>query len=64
MRNTIERSGSLRVPSRREMLGALGVRLLAPRIARAATFGLVFLSAVQTGQGRCLIGRWTNKCGN
>ena len=64
MRNTIERSGSLWVPSRREMLGALGVGLLAPRIARAATFGLVFLSAVQAGQGRCLIGRWTNKCGN
>jgi hypothetical protein len=64
MRNTIERSGSLRVPSRREMPDALGVGLLAPRIARAATFGLVFLSAVQAGQGRCLIGRWTNKCGN
>ena len=41
MRNTIERSGSLWVPSRREMLGALGVGLLAPRIARAATFSLI-----------------------
>ena len=64
MRETLERSGSLWVPSRREMLGALGVGQLAPRIARSATFGLVFLSAVQTGQGRCLIGRGTNKCGN
>lgn len=41
MQKTLERSGSLWVPSRREMLGALGVGLLASRIARAATFSLV-----------------------
>jgi hypothetical protein len=41
MRKTCERSGSLWVPSRREMLGALGVGLLAPRPARAATFSLI-----------------------
>src|ERR1035438_7482079 len=41
MRETLERSGSSWHPSRREMLGALGVGLLAPRIARAATFALV-----------------------
>ena len=45
MRETLERSGSWH-PSRREMLGALGVGLLAPRIARAATFSL--LSSVVT----------------
>jgi|NGEPerStandDraft_6_1074524.scaffolds.fasta_scaffold120595_1 hypothetical protein len=38
MRRPFKRSGSLWVPSRREMLGALGVGLLAPRNARAATF--------------------------
>ncbi len=41
MRRTLERSGSLWVPSRREMLGALGIGLLAPRMASAATFALV-----------------------
>ena len=53
MRATLERSGSLWVPSRREMLGALGVGLLAPRIARAATFALVDHSntKIQNGIG-------------
>ena len=46
MRKTLERSGPLWVPSRREMLGALGVGLLAPRIARAATFAVVASSAI------------------
>lgn len=50
MRETLERSGSLWVPSRREMLGALGVGLLTPRIARATTFSLVG-SAVGGGLG-------------
>jgi hypothetical protein len=52
MRRTLERSGSLWVPSRREMLGALGVGLLAPRMARAATFALVDHSStkIQNGQ--------------
>src|ERR1039457_2090365 len=50
MRNTLERSGSLWVPSRREMLGALGVGLLTPRIASATTFSLVG-SAVGGGLG-------------
>jgi hypothetical protein len=46
MQKTLERSGSSWLPSRREMLGALGVGLLAPRIARAATFALVTASAI------------------
>jgi hypothetical protein len=41
MRKTLERSGSLWVPSRRELLSALGVGLLAPRVASAATFTLL-----------------------
>jgi hypothetical protein len=41
MRETLERSGLLWVPSRREMLGALGVGLLTSRIARSATFTLL-----------------------
>lgn len=50
MREPLERSGSLWVPSRREMLGALGVGLLAPRIARAGMFGLVSHRADYLGQ--------------
>ena len=41
MRSALEKRGSSWVPSRREMLGALGVGLLVPRIARAAAFTLV-----------------------
>lgn len=57
MRKTLERSGSLWLPSRREIIGALGVGLLAPRLARSATFGLQFLTTVQSGQGPLF--QWT-----
>ena len=36
MRKALERSGSLWLPSRREIIGVLGVGLLAPRIAKAS----------------------------
>jgi len=51
MRRTLERSGSLWVPSRREMLGALGIGMLDQRMASAATFALVDHSKTKIPNG-------------